>query len=197
MLVVPLGSVAKYLPALVQILTQGGVIAYPTDTLYGFGCDIFSKTGIGRIWRLKGRGARKPVSMVCADLNQVREYAVIDEYASRLMKQILPGPFTIVLPAMPKAPPSVCSEKGKVGVRVPKCQIALDLAAGLGHPITSTSVNKSDQPALVKPTEIAEVFPELDAIIDAGELSGLGSTVINVIGEEVNVIREGAGELHF
>lgn len=197
MLIVPLAEAVKHLPALVKILTQGGIVAYPTDTLYGLGCDIFSKTGIERIWQLKGRDARKPVSMVCADLNQVREYAVIDEYASRLMKQVLPGPFTIVLPATSKAPPSVCSEKGKVGVRVPKCQVALDLAAHLGRPITSTSVNKAGEPALTTPKEIARIFPELDAIIDGGELKGPGSTVINVTGEEVNVIREGVGELHF
>ena len=193
MLVVPLAEAAKHLPALVQILAQGGVIVYPTDTLYGLGCDIFSESGIERIWQIKGRSARKPISMVCTNLKQVHEYAVIDEYASRLMKQVLPGPFTIVLPATPKAPPSVCSEKGRVGIRIPRCQMALDLAANLGRPITSTSVNKAGQPPLTDPKEIARIFFELDAIIDAGELSGSGSTVIDVTGEEINVIREGVG----
>ena len=197
MKIVPADRISEELPWLIQVLSRDGVIAYPTDTLYGLGCDAFSKIGVERIWQLKGRTEKKPISIVCANLQQVREYAQMSDYATRVMKQVLPGPFTVVLPITSKTPPLVCSKDGKVGIRIPANEICLELVRRLGRPITSTSVNKAGQPPLTTPEEIAKNFPELDAVIDAGPLNSLGSTVIDATGEEVQVIREGIGELHF
>ncbi len=197
MQVIPVARLAEHWDEVVRVLRDGGIIAYPTDTLYGLGASIFSPAGLTQIFTLKDRDSNKPMSIVCADLAETQKYAVVASHVNRLMKEILPGPFTIILAAGSKTPPQVCSEVGKVAIRIPKSEVALGIVRHLGHPITSTSVNKAGCPPLTEPAEIIKQFPDLDIVIDAGSLRGIGSTVIDVTGEELRVVREGAGELRF
>lgn len=197
MKIINLENLSAYWPELIEALRQGGVIAYPTDTLYGLGCDVFSKVGMEKVWSWKGREAKKPISMICADIIQLRQYAIINKYANDLIKQILPGSFTIILPAMDKVPSYLCSEGNKVGIRLPKCPAALEMVRHLGYPVTATSANLAGRPPCETVAEIIQLFPDLDYVIDAGRLKGPGSTVIDVTGEEIQIVREGVGQIPF
>lgn len=177
-------------------LRQGGVIVYPTDTIYGLGCDITNKAAIDRIRRIKGRDAKKPMSFVCSDLTHVSQYARVSNFAYRILKRFLPGPYTFVLPATKETPRILQSKQKTVGLRVPDHPVALRLVAELGHPIISTSANRSDQEALTDPVELEnELGNEVDIIITCGPLPVLPSSVISLVGDRVEILREGGGDL--
>ena len=125
----------------VEVLEGGGVIVYPTDTIYGLGCDITRKAAIERIQRIKGRDAKKPMSFVCADLNDISRYARVSNFAYRILKRLLPGPYTFILPAAKETPRLLRSRQKTVGIRIPDHPVSAALVAALGRPILSTSAN--------------------------------------------------------
>ena len=127
-------------------LRRGGVIIYPTDTIYGLGCDITNKQAIDRIRRIKGRDAKKPMSFVCADLTNVSQYAHISNFAYRILKRHLPGAYTFVLPASRQTPRLLQTKQKTVGLRVPDHPVPLALVQELGSPIDSTSATRSGCP---------------------------------------------------
>lgn len=187
----------RALREVVDILAEGGVIVYPTDTLYGLGCGMNFKESIERIGRLKGRADKKPFSFICADISSIGRFCHISNQAHRLMSKCLPGPYTFVLEARPNTlPKRVVGKRNSVGVRIPNHRIALDLVEALGFPIISTSANLSGE---ATPESIADMpkslTDNLDAAIDVGPLRGDPSTVIDLTGEEPVVLREGAGAL--
>lgn len=177
-------------------LRKGGVIAYPTDTTYGLGCDIFSRQGLRAIYQIKHRDARKPFSFICADLSDVARYAHVSNVAFKIMKRHLPGPYTFVLEATRVVPDSLVTRQKTVGIRIPDDRIALAIVKELGHPLVTTSANLSGEEPLHDPLEIDEKMGrQLDLVIDGGMRLGDPSSVISLIDDRVEVLREGSGDL--
>lgn len=183
-----------------EILMAGGIIIYPTDTVYGLGCDIFNHKAVERICRLRGLDPEKAMlSFICQDISQVAEYATqIDNQVFRIMKHNLPGPFTFILNANNKVPKIMKNRKSEFGVRVPDNRIVMALVKELGRPILTTSLKSDDEilEYFTDPEDIYEDFEKLvDAVIDGGPGGNVPSTIINCTGSEPELIREGAGEL--
>ncbi|UCF73755.1 MAG: threonylcarbamoyl-AMP synthase [Deltaproteobacteria bacterium] len=175
-----------------QVLDQGGLIIYPTDTFYGIGCDLFNKRSIQRIYQLKRRPLKKPFSFVCANLKDISLYAQVSNYAYRIMKRLLPGPYTFILEGTRLVPKLMLTKRRTVGIRVPKNKICLDIVASLARPIISTSVHLDD-PSLIHDTYSSLV----EMVIDGGVISYEPSTVVSLIDDTPEVIREGKGEINF
>jgi tRNA threonylcarbamoyl adenosine modification protein (Sua5/YciO/YrdC/YwlC family) len=175
-----------------QVLDQGGLIIYPTDTFYGIGCDLFNKRSIQRIYQLKRRPLEKPFSFVCANLKDISLYAQVSNYAYRIMKRLLPGPYTFILEGTRLVPKLMLTKRRTVGIRVPKNKICLDIVASLARPIISTSVHLDD-PSLIHDTYSSLV----EMVIDGGVISYEPSTVVSLIDDTPEVIREGKGEINF
>lgn len=179
----------------VECLKQGGVIAYPTDTIYGLGCDIFNKKGVKKIYQIKQRDPRKPFSFICADLSDVSNYAQVSNFAFKIMKRYLPGPFTFVLEATRVVPDVLTTRQKTVGIRIPDNPITLSIVRELGHPIVTTSVNISGEESHCDPIIIdQQVGKQLDMVVDGGNLLGEQSTVISLIDDQVEVLRQGSGD---
>lgn len=179
---------------LAEILDRGGVIAYPTDTVYGFGCDLTNRKAIERIYRLKRMDPKHLLSFVCPDLSESARYSHVSDSAYRMLRRILPGPYTIILEATREVPKKLLQRRKEVGIRVPDCAIALHLTRELGRPILSTSVKSPDGSTMGDPLEIRDRFDaHLDAVVDSGYLHPEPSTVLRMVDEEVEVVREGKG----
>ncbi len=173
-----------------DILEQGGLIAYPTDTFYGIGCDLLNKRGIQQIHRLKNRPLKQPFSIVCDSLKEISRYAKVSNYAYKTMKRLLPGPYTFVLEGTKLVPKIMLAKRKTVGIRVPDNRICLAVVRTLGRPVISTSAGYDD------PASIEEAYrPHLDAVIDGGPLYPSPSTVVSLIGDAPEIIREGKGDV--
>lgn len=191
---------ARKIGQVVESLEEGGVIIYPTDTVYGLGCDIFNRKAVERVCRIRGLDPTKAqLSFICNDISQVAEYAVqIDNEIFRLMKQHLPGPFTFILKANNKVPKLLKSRRSTFGVRVPDNNIIQELVRRLGRPILTTSLKNDDEVLeyFTDPIDIYEDFAKLvDIVIDGGPGGNVPSTVIDCTGDEPLLVREGAGQL--
>ncbi len=181
-----------------DILRNGGVIIYPTDTVYGIGCDILQTAAIERICRLKGIDPRKAnLSFICNDLSHLSEYTKqISTPTFRLLKEHLPGPYTFILPASKLVPQILQSKRSTIGLRVPDNAIALALVRELGRPILSTSLPGELIEDTTDPDVMFENFGnQVDAVIDGGIGGMTPSTVVDCSNEEPVVIREGAGAI--
>jgi tRNA threonylcarbamoyl adenosine modification protein (Sua5/YciO/YrdC/YwlC family) len=177
-------------------LKQGGVIAYPTDTIYGIGCDIFNRKGVKKIYQIKQRDPRKPFSFICADLSEVANYAQVSNAAFKIMKRHLPGPYTFVLEASRVVPDLLTTKQKTVGIRIPNNQIALQIVRELGHPLVTTSANLSGEDNFSDPADIEQKLGKmLDLVVDGGSLAGDSSTVISLVNDRVEVLREGVGDI--
>ena len=181
----------------VEVLRTGGIVIYPTDTVYGIGCSIESKNAIEKIHLIKHQKEEKPFSFVCSGLTHISEYALVSNMAFRTMKHLIPGPYTFILPAakMKQFPKILVSKRRTVGIRVPDSPIALALVRELGHPVLSTSVTLDDGTVLNDPEEIAGHFNNrVEMIIDAGPFHTGPSTVIDLTGEQPEILRQGSGD---
>lgn len=179
-----------------ELLKRGGIIAYPTDTTYGIGCSIFNKKGIERIYQLKQREKKKPFSFICSDLSEVARYAKVSNYAFKVMKRLLPGPFTFVLDAGSVVPDLLITRQKTVGIRIPDNRICLTMVKELGHPIITTSANRSGEEPIGDPHAIElEMGKELDLIVDGGFLPPDVSSVVSLIGDRPEVLRRGVGDV--
>lgn len=188
----------RHIQQAVDILRSGGVIAYPTDTIYGLGCDITNKQAIERIRHIKGRDKKKPMSFVCADLTQISNYAKVSNYAHRILKRSLPGAYTFVLPATRETPRVLQSKQKTVGLRIPDHPIPLALVAALGQPILSTSANRSEQEVITEPWMLEDEFgTQVDLILECGPLPVQASSVVSLVGDHAEVLRQGKGDLSF
>ncbi len=188
----------RHIARAVEVLRQEGVIVYPTDTVYGLGCDITSKRAVERIVRIKGRDPKKPMSFVCADLTHISRYARVSTFAYRILKRFLPGPYTFVLEASREVPKMLLTKQKTVGIRIPDHPVCLALVSELGNPILSTSANPSGDEPLNVPSEIRDVLGrQVDLILECGVLSRVPSTVVSLVADEVRVLREGAGDASY
>lgn len=187
----------KEIKRIVQILKDGGLVIYPTDTVYGLGCDIKNTKALEKIARLKGIKLEKAnFSFVCSDLSNLSEYvAQLDSATFKILKRNLPGPYTFILPSNNNLP-SVFKKKKTVGIRVPDHKIAQMLVEHLGNPIISTSIKDEDDVVeyTTDPELIAEKWDKLvDVVIDAGFGDNIASTVIDLTQPEPELIRQGKG----
>jgi tRNA threonylcarbamoyl adenosine modification protein (Sua5/YciO/YrdC/YwlC family) len=186
----------RHIQRAVDVLRSGGVIVYPTDTIYGLGCDITNKNAIERVRRIKGRDKKKPMSFVCADLTHISDYARVSNYAHRILKRCLPGAYTFILPATRQTPRILQTKQQTVGLRIPDHPVPLALVDALGQPILSTSANYSEQEVITEPWVLEdELGPQVDLIMECGPLPVEASSVVSLIGDEVEVLREGKGDL--
>jgi len=177
-------------------LENGAVIAYPTDTVYGFGCDLTNRKAIDRIYRLKNMSPKHLLSFVCPDLSEIARYAQVGDTAYRILRRILPGPYTVVLEATREVPKKLLQKRKTVGIRVPDCPVALDLVRALGRPIISSSVKDGDGDPMQDAEDIRDRYSrQVDAILDGGFIMAEPSTVISLVDDELEVIREGKGTL--
>ncbi|MFZ3207805.1 MAG: L-threonylcarbamoyladenylate synthase [Geobacteraceae bacterium] len=186
----------RLISRVVEILDKGGIIAYPTDTTYGIGCSILNKRGIERIYLLKQREKKKPFSFICADLSEVTRYAKVSNFAFKTMKRLLPGPYTFVLDATNIVPDLLITKQKTVGIRIPDNHICLAMVRELGHPVITTSANRSGEEPIGNPFLIEEQLDkELDIIIDGGILLADVSSVVSLIGDVPTVLRKGVGDV--
>jgi tRNA threonylcarbamoyl adenosine modification protein (Sua5/YciO/YrdC/YwlC family) len=182
----------------VDVLKSGGLVIYPTDTVYGLGCDITNNKALERIAKIKGIKLEKAnFSFVCSDLSNLSDYVKqIDTSTFKILKRALPGPYTFILPGNNDLP-SAFRKKKTVGIRVPDNTIALDIVRMLGNPIVSTSIHDDDE-VLEYSTDPELIFEKwqylVDIVIDGGYGDNVGSTIIDLSGYEPVVIREGKGD---
>jgi tRNA threonylcarbamoyl adenosine modification protein (Sua5/YciO/YrdC/YwlC family) len=181
-----------------DILKEGGVIAYPTDTIYGLGGDPFQKDAIERIHRLKKHSKNKRLSIICADLKDISKYAHVPDYAYRIMRSLIPGPYTFILEATKVVPKIMLTNQKTVGIRVPHHTIPLALVKELGHPIITTSVTKPDESLYNEPDEIDQLFSKtLDVVIDGGTIVAEHSSIIDFTEDHPQILRIGKGDVSF
>jgi tRNA threonylcarbamoyl adenosine modification protein (Sua5/YciO/YrdC/YwlC family) len=184
----------------VEVLQKGGIIIYPTDTIYGMGCDLHHARAVERLCALKGIKPEKAnLSFICSDLTHISDYAKsISTTTYKIMKKALPGPFTFILEASSKVPRLAGAKKKTVGIRVPDHQIPLQIVRELGHPIISTSIRDEDEIVeySTDPELIYEKFRHLvDLVIDGGYGNNIPSTVVDCQNDPCEVIRQGAGDI--
>ena len=180
----------------VDILERGGVIGYPTDTIYGVGCDLFNPEAIQKIHQLKKIEDKKPLSFICSDLKDISHYAFVSNYAYKIMKRLLPGAYTFILKATKFVPKIALTKQKTVGIRIPDNRICLALVKELGHPIISTSVSKPNEGLFNDPAQIEERFgTRLDLVIDGGVIVAEHSSIIDLTGDFPKVIRPGKGDV--
>lgn len=177
----------------VDALEAGAVIAYPTDTVYGLGCDLTNKHAIERLYSIKGMDRSHPLAFVCPDLSDIARYAIVDNQVYRVLRRFLPGPYTFILAATREVPKLVQMKRKNVGIRVPACEATRALARELGRPIISSTAARPGGEPLVDPHEIATAFKGLAMVLDAGAGGLVPTTVIDLTTSPPEVVREGAG----
>jgi tRNA threonylcarbamoyl adenosine modification protein (Sua5/YciO/YrdC/YwlC family) len=180
----------------VDILKNGGVVVYPTDTYYGIGCDIMNKKAIERIYQIKQRNKSKPFSFICSDLKNISFYAKVSNYAYKTMKRLLPGPYTFILEGSKLVPKIMLTKRKTAGIRVPDNPICLALVKELGNPVITTSATMPDGTIFHDASLIHDYFGNrLDVVIDGSIVAGQPSSVIMLIDDIPEVIREGLGDV--
>lgn len=178
----------------VTLLRDGAIVSYPTDTNYALGCDLFQKKALARLAALKRRDERKPFAFLCADLGEVAKYAIVSNENYRLMRRLLPGPYTVILEATRLTPRTALTRQRQVGVRVPAAPVAQALVRALGHPLATTSAALPEGEALTDARDIQEHLGHgLDLILDGGVTLDEPSTVIDLTGPAPVVLRAGKG----
>jgi len=178
-------------------LRSGAVICYPTDTVYGIGCDIFNQKAIKKIFQIKKRARHKPFSFMCSSLKNVSDYGHVSNMAYRIMRKALPGPYTFVLPAARIVPKIMITKQKTVGIRVPLNNICIELIEALGNPILTTSaILDKDAPGLSEAYEFDELLGNMvDVVIDGGMVFPDPSTIVDFSGDEPEILRQGKGDI--
>jgi len=184
----------RHLERIADVLRKDGVIAYPTDTLFGLGCLVSRKKAVDRILSIKGRDAKKPMSILCANMEMLCRYTRhLETPTFRILKQMFPGPYTAVLPASREVPRHL-QNKQTVGLRIPDHAFCRAITELVGEPIITTSCNRAGEDPMLNAWEIEEELGHLlDFVIDCGQPAGLASTVVDMCGDEPVVLRQGAG----
>ncbi|MFD3275861.1 L-threonylcarbamoyladenylate synthase [Aquirufa echingensis] len=183
----------------VKLLEKGGVIIYPTDTMYAMGCSIQSQQAVNRICEIKQiKPAKNRFSFICADLSSIANFAKVSDFAFKLLKHYLPGPYTFVLPASSKVPSVLVQGKKTVGIRIPDYQPILDIVKQLGHPLLTTTLPQDglEVEEYTDPSLIFERYEnQVDLVLDGGYGGHFPSSVIEISEDSVEIIREGAGDV--
>jgi len=181
---------------IVDVLKNGGIVVYPTDTYYGIGCDIMNKKAIEKIYQIKQRDKSKPFSFICSDLKNISRYAKVSNYAYKTMKRLLPGPYTFILEGSKLVPKMMLTKRKTAGIRVPENPICLTLVKELGNPVITTSATMPDGTIFHDASLIHDYFGNrVDAVVDGSIVPGSPSSVIMLIDDIPEVIRKGLGDV--
>ena len=192
----PINPQLRLVRNVVDVLRRGGIVAYPTDTVYGVGCDIMNKKAIEKVYLLKQRHKSKPFSFICSDLKHISRYAKVSNYAYKTMRRLLPGPYTFILEGSKLVPKIMLTKRKTAGIRVPDNPICLALVQELGNPIITTSATLPDGSIMHDASLIHDYYNNrLDAVIDGGPTSGNPSSVISLIDDVPEIIRKGRGDV--
>jgi tRNA threonylcarbamoyl adenosine modification protein (Sua5/YciO/YrdC/YwlC family) len=184
----------RYIEKAVKVLSDGGVIIYPTDTVYGLGCDLFNKKAVERIYQIKALSKKSHLSFICPDLKDIAKYAHVSTPAYKVMRRLLPGPYTFILEATRAVPKILTEKRNTVGIRVPKNVICHSLLKEFGHPIISTSAALPVHGYINDPYEIEELFEHhVDLFLDSDMGGTEPSTIIDLTQDEPVVARQGKG----
>ncbi len=185
--------------SIVGVLKEGGVIIYPTDTIYAIGCDINNVKAVQRVCQLKGvKPEKASFSMICRDLSNIATYAKVSNETFKVMKRNLPGPYTFILPATSKLPNVLMNKRKTIGIRVPDNRIVMAIVEELGNPLLTTSVKADDDVVeyMTDPELIYEKYGKsVDVVVDGGYGQNVASTVVDCTGPSIEIVRQGIGEL--
>ncbi|MAJ50313.1 MAG: threonylcarbamoyl-AMP synthase [Flammeovirgaceae bacterium] len=186
---------------IVNVLRDGGLIIYPSDTIYGLGCDMFNQKAVDKVRSIKnGNDKKMNLAFICYDLSHLSVYAKnVSTPVFKLMKKLLPGPYTFILNASSKVPKILKVRKKKVGIRIPNNRIPREIVKELGHPIVTTSLHDDDKiiEYVTDPELIYQQYKnQVDLIIDGGYGDNQASTVLDYSGKELKIVREGKGEIN-
>jgi tRNA threonylcarbamoyl adenosine modification protein (Sua5/YciO/YrdC/YwlC family) len=179
----------------VEALEAGEVIGYPTDTVYGIGCDLLSKKSIDRLYQIKGMDPAQKLALICPDISNVARYAIVEDAVFRTLRRYLPGPYTFILGATREVPKMVQTKRRTIGVRIPDHPVIQALVQALGRPLVSTTAAPHGHAPYIDPHEIDDVFPGLGMVLDGGVGGSVPTTVIDLTTAPPSVIREGAGSI--
>lgn len=190
----PVNPQPRSIASAIEVLRDGGLIVYPTDTVYGLGCDLYNKKAVERIYHIKGYKKKSQLSFICPDLKNIAKYAHVSTPAYKIMRRLLPGPYTFILEATREVPKILTEKRQTVGIRVPDNVICHTLLQEFGNPIISTSAIVPGATYMNDPDEIADVFEHsVDLFLDS-DFGGLEpSTVIDLTTDEPEIIRKGKG----
>jgi tRNA threonylcarbamoyl adenosine modification protein (Sua5/YciO/YrdC/YwlC family) len=177
----------------VEALEAGEVIGYPTDTVYGIGCNLFSKKSIDRLYQIKAMDHTQKLALICPDLGSVARYAIVENATFRILRKYLPGPYTFILEATREVPKMVQTKRRTIGVRIPDHPVIQALVQGLGRPMMSTTAAPHGHAPYIDPHEIDDLFPGLAMVLDAGVGGSVPTSVIDLTTAYPVVVREGAG----
>lgn len=192
----PVHPQPRHISRVAKLLSSDGVIIYPTDTVYGLGCDIKSRKALERVRRIKRMDNKRHLSFVFADLKSISEYAQVTDAAYKVLRRYLPGPYTFVLKATRLVPRIVLTKRHEVGIRIPDNRICQALVKELGNPILSSSVRMPDDQLLDDPVDIDKMYgSQADLIIDGGVFLPEPSSVIRMLDDRVEILREGKGDV--
>ncbi|MEW5913735.1 MAG: L-threonylcarbamoyladenylate synthase [Thermodesulfobacteriota bacterium] len=184
----------RLIKRVVAVLEEGGVVAYPTDTIYGLGCDITNKRALRRLHQIKRQPETKPFSFICPDLKDLSRYALVTNYAYKTLRRLLPGPYTFVLSGSRQVPKMMLTRRKTAGIRVPNHPIPVAIVETLGRPLASASATDPEGRELVDAWEIEQALGhQLDLVVDGGPVPGVVSSVISLVDDQPVVLREGAG----
>jgi tRNA threonylcarbamoyl adenosine modification protein (Sua5/YciO/YrdC/YwlC family) len=194
----PTNPQERLIANVVDCLKSGGIIAFPTDTFYGIGCDILNKKAIEKVYQLKKRDKDKPFSFICSDLKHISDFAKVSNYGYRTLKRCLPGPYTFILEGSKLVPKIMLTKRKTAGIRVPDNPICMAIIQALGNPIISTSATRIDDEPISDAWQIDEAYySQIDMVIDGGPVPNLPSSVVSLIDDVPIIIREGAGPVDF
>lgn len=197
----PVNPEARKINKVVEVLRRGGVIIYPTDTIYGIGCDLMNRKAVERVCDVMGIKPNKlDLSFICNDLSQISEFARrIDTPVFKLLKKALPGPYTFILESSSRVPKILDVNKKTVGIRIPDHNIPRMIVRELGNPLITSSI-KDDDKIKAYTTDPEEMYADfknvVDIVIDGGPGNNLPSTVVDCTGDDLVIVREAAGDIH-
>jgi tRNA threonylcarbamoyl adenosine modification protein (Sua5/YciO/YrdC/YwlC family) len=179
----------------VEALTADGVIAYPTDTVYGLGCDLASKKAIDRLYQIKQMDRSHPLAFICPDLSDIARYAIVENAHYRVLRHFLPGPYTFILEATREVPKLLMMKKKTIGIRIPQSEVVRAIARELGRPVMSTTAQRTGGDPFVDPHEIDVEFKGLEMVLDGGAGGMVPTTVVDLTQSPPVIVREGAGPI--
>lgn len=180
----------------VRIFDDGAVVAYPTDTVFALGCDFRNRQAVERVYKVRELDRHRPLAFLFPDLADISRYAQVSNTAYRIMRRIFPGPYTVELEATREIPKAVMQKRHHIGIRVPDEPVLRAILRALGRPIMSTSAKTAAGDLLLTAFDIERAYGDkIDCIIDTGPVPGTPSTVLSLVGEEVQIIRVGAGSV--
>jgi tRNA threonylcarbamoyl adenosine modification protein (Sua5/YciO/YrdC/YwlC family) len=179
----------------VEALSADGVIAYPTDTVYGLGCDLLSKKAIDRLYQIKQMDRSHPLAFICPDLSDIARYAIVENQHYRVLRRFLPGPYTFILEATREVPKLVMTKRKTVGIRIPNSEVIRAIVRELGRPVISSTAQRAGGEPFVDPHEIDVEFKGLAMVLDGGAGGMVPTTVIDLTRMPPEIVREGAGPI--